>query len=164
MFSSDDHCCDGNQKYIIYHFKSHINWKRIKSSSQCCKPFENRIKNSWDIPKSGAKYWTCWNLHRSASHGIFLHRRCFGAPHHRYAASQRVAGPLSTMHSKARVSVQNTNISKVYFQRKLGIDIGKTHSIFLPFQPLHFLTSFPGEVTLQGIRGSLIWPRSLQAY
>ena len=34
-------------------------------------------------------------MHRKPSHAILMHRRFFGTPHQRCAASQHVAGPLA---------------------------------------------------------------------
>ena len=46
------------------------------------------------MPPSGAKFPTCWKMHRRASHAFFIHRRGFSTFRHECIASQRVAGPL----------------------------------------------------------------------
>ena len=74
----------------------HITWKRIRCLSPCCKTFENRTINSWDIPKSVAKFPTCWKMLGRASHAILIHCRGFRTSHRGYAALQRVAGPFSS--------------------------------------------------------------------
>ena len=47
------------------------------------------------MPPSGAKFPTCWKMHRRASHAIFIHRRGFSTFRRECVASQRVAGPYS---------------------------------------------------------------------
>ena len=48
------------------------------------------------MPPSGAKFPTCWKMHRRASHAIFIHRRGFSTFRRECIASQRVAGPYDT--------------------------------------------------------------------
>ena len=48
------------------------------------------------MPPSGAKFPTCWKMHRRASHAIFIHRRGFSTFRRECecVASQRVARPI----------------------------------------------------------------------
>ena len=50
---------------------------------------------------SGAKFPTCWKMHRRASHAIFIHRRGFSTFRHECIASQRVAGPIGATRFEA---------------------------------------------------------------
>ena len=49
------------------------------------------------MPPSGAKFPTCWKMHRRASHAIFIHRRGFSTFRRECecVASQRVARPIA---------------------------------------------------------------------
>ena len=47
------------------------------------------------MPPSGAKFPTCWKMHRRASHAIFIHRRGFSTFRRECVASQRVAGHIA---------------------------------------------------------------------
>ena len=86
--------CDEILSYLTGNFGSHITWKCTKCPLFCLRPFENQRLNSRDIPKSGARFKKCWQMHHRASPAIFIHHSSFGRSHCECAASQCVAGPL----------------------------------------------------------------------
>ena len=96
--------------------------------------FKNQTINSWDIPKMGAKFPTCWNMHRIAWHAILMHRRAFET-HHRPGHTMRWNEEFCCDFKAFRTIADHRSLSQVSAAKSQQCGQSASHAGMFSYSP-----------------------------